>query len=364
MFTFVRKVSIIAIIIAAIAVPSAIYTISPYFTESTIDEEFPMVADTMMDDDSMMMDDSMMDDSSMMDDTMMGDDDSMMDDTMMTDDEVMNDGPMMDTEEPAMSEEEAAEDALLNQTVTGTNQGLSVDGPVGNMMASTEGMMVSVGEYIRGGELSAVVLSVEEMRQIVDDLSRSDVEEAGAQATDIINQDIEAMIEELTKIYNEMEEKDGMIMGLMGDLDDIRDDLNKLSQSEEEIMKSEMIDEMITGEESMDDGVVLQSMGSFVGVNDGIHNTEGTASIYAVGSDQTVLRLEDFYSTNGPDLKVYLATDKSASDYVNLGDLKANRGNQNYDVSEDIDLVKYDTVLIWCEPFKVLFGSAEISPAS
>ncbi|NIM26525.1 MAG: hypothetical protein GTN35_00870 [Nitrososphaeria archaeon] len=78
------------------------------------------------------------------------------------------------------------------------------------------------------------------------------------------------------------------------------------------------------------------------------------------GSD--VLRLENFESTNGPDLYVYLATDDKATDFVSLGELKANKGNQNYDIPDNTDLTKYSNVLIWCKAFGVLFGSAEISP--
>ncbi|MGC1135504.1 MAG: DM13 domain-containing protein [Nitrososphaeraceae archaeon] len=51
-----------------------------------------------------------------------------------------------------------------------------------------------------------------------------------------------------------------------------------------------------------------------------------------------VARLEDLIVTNGPDLYVYLSTDKSASDIVNLGRLKANIGNQNYQIPEGIDM--------------------------
>ena len=101
--------------------------------------------------------------------------------------------------------------------------------------------------------------------------------------------------------------------------------------------------------------------GSFVGVNDGIHNAQGAAKVISLEDGSSVLRLEDFQSTNGPDLYVYLSTDKGASDYVELGKLKANIGNQNYEIPEGTDLSKYDTVLIWCKQFSVLFGSAELA---
>jgi hypothetical protein len=100
--------------------------------------------------------------------------------------------------------------------------------------------------------------------------------------------------------------------------------------------------------------------GTFVGVNDGIHNAEGQAKVIKLSDGSNFLRLEDFRSTNGPDLYVYLSTDKSNSDFVNLGRLKGNVGNQNYEIPQGIDLSKYDTVLIWCQAFSVLFGSAEL----
>jgi hypothetical protein len=100
--------------------------------------------------------------------------------------------------------------------------------------------------------------------------------------------------------------------------------------------------------------------GSFVGVGDGIHDAQGVAKVIPVEGEGNVLRLEDLVVTNGPDLYLYLSTDKSASDFVNLGRLKANIGNQNYPIPEGTDMTKYHTVLIWCKAFSVLFGSADL----
>jgi len=114
-----------------------------------------------------------------------------------------------------------------------------------------------------------------------------------------------------------------------------------------------------TGNESSN----LLLTGSFVGVGDGIHDAQGIAKVIPIEGGGNVLRLEDLIVTNGPDLYVYLSTDstdKSASDFVNLGRLKANIGNQNYEIPEGIDITKYDTVLIWCRAFSVLFGSADL----
>ena len=118
--------------------------------------------------------------------------------------------------------------------------------------------------------------------------------------------------------------------------------------------------------QSMTEATTLGSMslaiGRFIGVNDGIHNAEGLVKVIRLDNISTILRLENFKATNGPDLYVYLATDNSASDFVNLGRLKGNIGNQNYDIPEGTDLSRYDTVLIWCKAFSVLFGSAKLEP--
>jgi hypothetical protein len=74
-----------------------------------------------------------------------------------------------------------------------------------------------------------------------------------------------------------------------------------------------------------------------------------------------ILRLEDFKSTNGPDVHLYLSNNKQANDFIDLGRLKANIGNQNYQIPLDTDFNKYKYVLIWCQPFSVLFGSAQLN---
>jgi hypothetical protein len=102
-------------------------------------------------------------------------------------------------------------------------------------------------------------------------------------------------------------------------------------------------------------------IGNFIGVGDGIHKAEGLAKILTLSNGSQILRLENFRSTNGPDVHLYLSTDKQASDFIDLGRLKANIGNQNYQIPLDTDFNKYKYVLIWCQPFSVLFGSAQLN---
>lgn len=69
---------------------------------------------------------------------------------------------------------------------------------------------------------------------------------------------------------------------------------------------------------------------------------------------------ENFNSSNGPDLKVYIATSNTASQFVNLGTLKGVSGVQVYEVKNPPDFNQYNRVLIWCQQFGLLFGTSTI----
>lgn len=98
----------------------------------------------------------------------------------------------------------------------------------------------------------------------------------------------------------------------------------------DETMMNDKDDTMMEGDSSM----MMESSDSFVGVGERIHDVEGFARVVYVEGGSDVLRLENLMATNGPDLYVYVATDKEASDFVSIGRLKANNGNQNYDIPE------------------------------
>lgn len=106
--------------------------------------------------------------------------------------------------------------------------------------------------------------------------------------------------------------------------------------------------------------------GQFHGVH---HETKGMASVIRLGDGKRVLRLTDFATSNGPDVRVYLVAAADAGDnetvtsagFVEVGALKGNQGDQNYDVPAETDLSKYRTVTIWCRRFGVNFGSAPLA---
>ncbi len=111
----------------------------------------------------------------------------------------------------------------------------------------------------------------------------------------------------------------------------------------------------------------IVASGQFVDA-DSVHKGSGTANLYALPDDSHVLRFEDFRTTNGPDLVVYLArhpSPASASDvtdggFLSLGDLKGNVGSQNYPIPAGTDLSEFNSVVIWCELFGVLFSPAAL----
>jgi hypothetical protein len=138
-----------------------------------------------------------------------------------------------------------------------------------------------------------------------------------------------------------------------------------MTQNEKEMIMNEFSKQNATVNENMNETTVTNNtmalMGNFIDAGDGFHKAEGIAKLINFADGRTFLRLENLKTTNGPDLYVYLSVGKDASDIVNLGRLKGNIGNQNYEISAGTDLSKYNTVLIWCKAFSTLFGSAKLS---
>lgn len=140
---------------------------------------------------------------------------------------------------------------------------------------------------------------------------------------------------------------------------------NNMTQKQKEIIMTVAAKDNDTVSENLSVATMSASsneilIGNFVGAGDGFHNAEGVAKIIQLADRTDILRSENFKATNGPDLYVYLSTDKTNADIVNLGRLKGNIGNQNYLIPAGTDITKYNTALIWCRAFSVIFGSAQL----
>jgi hypothetical protein len=83
------------------------------------------------------------------------------------------------------------------------------------------------------------------------------------------------------------------------------------------------------------------------------------------------LVLADLATSDGPDVHVWLTDQPVRADrdgwyifddgrHVELGPLKANHGNQVYDVPADTDLAGLTSVTLWCVRFSVSFAAAPL----
>lgn len=85
----------------------------------------------------------------------------------------------------------------------------------------------------------------------------------------------------------------------------------------------------------------------------------GSAKIY-LKDNQHILALENFTSSNGPDLHVYISKEVLPVNYIDLGRLQSVAGNHQYSLTGTINFSEYKYALIHCQRYNHLFGSAEL----
>jgi hypothetical protein len=105
-------------------------------------------------------------------------------------------------------------------------------------------------------------------------------------------------------------------------------------------------------------GATLIGSGELMGA--GGHTASGIASLYRAGTKLVIL-LDPYESQSGPDLKVYLSRDVSASSFIRVGNLKATSGRQAYEVPGNPDETQYPFIHVWCERYSVEFARAELN---
>ena len=106
-------------------------------------------------------------------------------------------------------------------------------------------------------------------------------------------------------------------------------------------------------------GARILASGEFQ-VLDALHYGAGTATIYELADSTRILRFTDFTSARGGDVRVYLARDpqpRSAlqlgDDFLDLGRLKGNIGDQSYFLPANRDLSGYNSAVVFCRQFNV-----------
>ena len=112
------------------------------------------------------------------------------------------------------------------------------------------------------------------------------------------------------------------------------------------------------------------STGVFHGGNYAPSDTaSGGVSLVKLENGKYELRLgDDFSTTPGPDLFVYLSASADPQDgdaitgkeFVDAGKLDSPTGGQKFSLASDFDPGKFNSVAIWCKQFSVLFGAAPL----
>jgi hypothetical protein len=102
------------------------------------------------------------------------------------------------------------------------------------------------------------------------------------------------------------------------------------------------------------------------------HDTTGLARVVRGADGAHTLELAGLDTSNGPDLRVWLSDQEvrpgtagwhvfDDGDWVELGRLKGNRGDQTYAIPAGTDLDRLSSVTIWCIRFSVSFGAADLA---
>ena len=109
--------------------------------------------------------------------------------------------------------------------------------------------------------------------------------------------------------------------------------------------------------ETLPTGTATISAGTFTG---NAHTTSGSVKVVTDASGKKFLVFENFRTSNGPNLDVWLSPNNTGSPYQSLGNLKAVNGSFSYELDASINYTINNHVLIWCKSFSVLFGSATL----
>jgi hypothetical protein len=106
---------------------------------------------------------------------------------------------------------------------------------------------------------------------------------------------------------------------------------------------------------SMTTTPVTGLQGTFVS---NVHATSGTVRVTETGGKR-MLVFTNFKTDGGPDLRIYLAENTGLRNFIEVSKLEKS-GNFSVELPAEADPQKQRFVLIWCKPFSVLFGNAEL----
>ena len=114
--------------------------------------------------------------------------------------------------------------------------------------------------------------------------------------------------------------------------------------------------------------------GNFVRL-DAMRYASGSATIYKLSDGRTIVRLENLEALNGPDMRVLLTAhpqpktqeelDQVAQYQIDLGELKGNIGNQNYEITDpafNVENYTNGSVVLYSARYELIFSFAPLAP--
>ena len=145
---------------------------------------------------------------------------------------------------------------------------------------------------------------------------------------------------------------------------------DEMTQKIAEAMKDALPEVIAKAEAQSASEPVRLKLGQFRD-QDRFHRGTGTATIYSLADGTQLLRLTDLQVTNGPDLRVILTRSQNPEEagqgtdpgHLELAKLKGNMGNHNYPISNDADVSTFNSVVVFCKPFRVIFSVASLKSA-
>lgn len=120
--------------------------------------------------------------------------------------------------------------------------------------------------------------------------------------------------------------------------------------------KETLAPETVLMEMPMDTLATAGANGQFM--NGPYGNVLGRAILYRNANGSYDIKLENFNTSNGPDLYVYLSKEIMPVNFIQLQKLKSTTGNQVYPVPGSPDFALYKYVCIHCRQYNHLFGYA------
>ncbi len=76
--------------------------------------------------------------------------------------------------------------------------------------------------------------------------------------------------------------------------------------------------------------------------------------------EETIIQYKNYNGTGGSNLKIYLAKDLAAKNFIDLGEARGSEGDFIYGAPLDIDFADYPYILTWSESSREVFNYVKV----